>query len=187
MQSQGAREYGVLKRGVIASGVALMLALTSCASPKTPARQADPIDQITLKRRACYGTCPVYEVSVASDGSMRFVGHKYVQLHGVAHATIVPEHWQRLLAAVDDADFASLQRRYAPHYGCVEGMTDQPWFRISISRAGKVKLVEVYEGCQSTPALEAASRLGRVIDAELDTARWIGVGCEVGSPEAWCY
>ncbi|WP_457318328.1 DUF6438 domain-containing protein [Stenotrophomonas sp. P5_B8] len=187
MQLQDAKEYGLFKRGVIASGAALLLALAACSSPQTPPREADLIDQITLKRRACYGTCPVYEVSVASDGSVRFIGQGYVQQHGVAHATIAPEHWQRLLTAVEDADFFSLQRRYAPHDGCIEGMTDQPSYRISVSRAGKVKRVVVYEGCKSTPALEAASRLGRMIDAELGTARWIGRGCEVGSVEAWCY
>jgi hypothetical protein len=187
MQLQDAKDYGLFKRGVIASGGALLLlALAACSSPQTPPRQAHPIDQITLKRRACYGTCPVYEVSVASDGSVRFVGQGYVQQHGVAHATIAPEHWQRLLTAVEDADFFSLQRRYAPHDGCIEDMTDQPSYRISVSRAGKVKRVAVYEGCKRTPALEAASRLGNAIDAELGTARWIGKGCEVGSVEARC-
>ncbi len=188
MQLQDAMECGLFKRGVIASGGALLLlALAACSRPQTPPRQADPIDQITLKRRACYGTCPVYEVSVASDGSVRFVGQGYVQRHGVIHERIAPERWQRLLAAVDDADFFSLLRRYAPHDGCTERMTDQPSYRISVSRAGKVKRVVVYEGCKSTPALEAASRLGSTIDAELRTARWIGRGCEVGSVETWCY
>ena len=53
----------------------LLLALTVNAQDKTLTKK----DSITLERGACFGTCPIYQVSVASDGTVRFEGFNYTK------------------------------------------------------------------------------------------------------------
>jgi len=40
------------------------------------------IDAITLERTSCFGTCPVYKVSVRRDGSVAYDGKQFVRVTG---------------------------------------------------------------------------------------------------------
>ncbi|MCI0516543.1 MAG: DUF6438 domain-containing protein, partial [Woeseiaceae bacterium] len=41
-------------------------------------------DSITLERTACYGTCPMYKVTIASEGAVTFEGQRFTKTIGTA-------------------------------------------------------------------------------------------------------
>ena len=62
-------------------------------SPSTPVLRIPPvltpsagISEITLKRHGCYGGCPVYEVTLRSDGTASYTGHRFVDRIGTYRA-----------------------------------------------------------------------------------------------------
>ena len=57
---------------------------------------------IRLERSGCFGSCPVYDVTLSGTGEVRYEGRKYVKQTGV-HISQLPQAWvlrlvDRLLA-----------------------------------------------------------------------------------------
>jgi hypothetical protein len=53
------------------------------------AQQPEPL--VTLRRTACYGTCPVYSLEIFADGFIRYVGVNFVQYTGERRAVVAQE------------------------------------------------------------------------------------------------
>src|ERR1041385_8201332 len=45
-------------------------------------------DQITLERTACFGTCPMYKLTIDSDGTVTFNGERFTKTTGIAKGKI---------------------------------------------------------------------------------------------------
>ena len=64
-------------------------------------------DLITLERGACFGTCPIYQVTIASDGTVSFEGHNFVKTKGAATAQIKPEDFNKLVNEFEKLNYFS--------------------------------------------------------------------------------
>ncbi len=51
--------------------------------------------ELTLKREACFGTCPVYSVHVNGNGAVDWSGERWVQQVGPLKSTVTPDSVQR--------------------------------------------------------------------------------------------
>ncbi|MFL6282250.1 MAG: DUF6438 domain-containing protein [Pyrinomonadaceae bacterium] len=144
----------------------------------TPAAaQAVPRDTvITLERTECFGTCPVYKVSVSADGTVTFDGKKNVEKKGVATGKINEAEVGRLVAGFEAVNYFSLRDAYTPRSGnCPEVATDLPSANTSITTGGKSKAVQHYHGCRgSKEELEGLTELENKIDEAADTRQWVG-------------
>lgn len=144
------------------------LAASAAAPVTTPAVQ---FDAISLQRTACRGSCPVYSVSIFSDGRVRYVGHWNVDVTGLRESTITAQDVERVRTALVHATFPALRNQYQlKEDGCADEMTDLPGVLLSLEQGGKKKSVYLYGGCSGptvpTAELEA---LAAAIDSVAKT------------------
>ena len=122
----------------------------------TTARHAE-IRQVTLERRSCYGTCPVYNVIARSDGNVRFEGIRNVAAMGVLTWRVAAESIATVFHYADSIKFASLPDKYDfGEPGCSPYIADLPGFAVTVETAGTPKRVYVDGGCPNVPRALAA-------------------------------
>jgi hypothetical protein len=134
---------------------------------------------VTLRRTACYGTCPVYAVTIDGSGLVQYLGEWHVDIPGAQTSRIPPEKLKDLLRDFEGIHFFDLQDKYS------ESCTDQPTAIISILVDGKTKEVSNYfggcEGAKSGPQVDLAE-LAEQIDKAAGSGRWVkcDFDCEEG-------
>lgn len=74
-------------------------------------RKADE-DYIKIKRTGCFGTCPIYEMTVYADGTANYTGKRFVEVTGKKTHEFNPERIKKLLRHAERIDFKSLQAVY---------------------------------------------------------------------------
>lgn len=165
-----------MTRAVLAV-VALAIA---CARPAPPVPRADVPQavadsgtHIALERGPCFGTCPVYVVTVEGSGSVLFQGKRFVADSGVSTGTVPSARVDSLVSELAAAGYFDFADRYVPgEPGCGERVTtDLPSVTTEVQARGRRKRIEHYHGCpDAPPALQA---LEERIDAVAGVARWI--------------
>jgi hypothetical protein len=162
---RGTRQVRVLTPVALMLTVFLVAGCNSLAHPKDLR-----FVSVTLKRMACYGTCPVYSVVIHGNGLVEYLGELNVDIPGDQTGRIPPEKLIDLLRDFEDIHFFDLQDKYS------EGCTDQPTTIISILVDGKTKEVRNYfggcEGAKSGPQVDLA-RLAEQIDKAAGSVRWV--------------
>jgi uncharacterized protein DUF6438 len=128
---------------------------------------------LTLERTACFGTCPVYLVSVTREGKISYEGKGHVRHLGPATATISRERVDSLLSELEQSGYLSSSSRYVPgDPACGRYSTDSPSAITSIQTGEATKRIEHYYGCASAPG--ALVLLEQKIDEALGSAQWTG-------------
>ncbi|HET7542549.1 MAG TPA: DUF6438 domain-containing protein [Polyangiaceae bacterium] len=157
----------------------VLLCLVACTKKKAPTDttsidQPHPPDTLpgttvvaTLERTGCYGECPVYRLTVNSDGSVVYVGTRWVKVLGRQVYKLSDAQMAELQAAFERANFSQLR-----DYDKVES-TDDDWAHISFRRAGGLKRVRHYHGDNAAPP--ALSALEDDFDRITDSGRLVGV------------
>ena len=147
---------------------------TPKATDSTAIDQPHPPDQVegatpiaTLERTGCYGECPVYRLTVSSDGSVVYVGTRWVKVLGRQQYKLTDTQLSELQSAFEHATFMQMR-----DYDRVEN-TDDDWAHVSYRRGNIVKRVRHYHGDNSAPA--ALSALEDEFDRIVDSGRFIGV------------
>jgi hypothetical protein len=131
-------------------------------------------DFITLERGACFGSCPIYKVTVASDGLVTFEGLEYTKTKGRATARIKRSSFKILVREFEKLNYFSLDDKYEPGApDCRQSVTDMPYMRSSIQLKGKTKTVSHYQGCVSSEVVRSLMALDKRIDQVAGTAKWI--------------
>jgi Domain of unknown function (DUF6438) len=69
--------------------------------------------RIGLKRGACFGSCPAYELEIRGDGTVRYKGAAYVAVTGEHEGSISRKDMETLLGLFRRADFFSLDSKYS--------------------------------------------------------------------------
>ena len=148
----------------------LSLALSSVVSSlQTPNVPADTV--IQLRRTSCYGTCPIYTVSIDARGRVTYEGEKFVRVVGHQTAAIEPSTVAKLLTRAESIHFFDLRNAYRyienPD-GSTSTVTDLPTTIVTITTSGRTKTVEDYVG-----APDALREFERAIDEAAGTKRWV--------------
>jgi hypothetical protein len=162
--------------GKIRLFVALVVSipLVSLAAPSPhPARAPDAGSAednplvARMSRTACFGTCPIYEVSVYADGTVEYEGHRFVKDEGKRTAKLTQSQLAQVRAAFEKAGFLKLEGDFA----CYE-MTDMPSANVTYRDGDTERTIHHYHGCRSAP--ETMSVLEKRLDELLGTRRWVG-------------
>jgi hypothetical protein len=155
------------------------LGLTACAAraPRAPAQEPSdstgPAPAISLERTPCFGTCPVYTISVSPSGQVTFQGRAHVRLLGTATGRITPRRVDSLLIELEKAGYFRFASRYAAsEQACGRYVTDLPAAVTTVSLRGRTKRIEHDHGCGSAPG--ALAVLEQRIDEVLGSSEWIG-------------
>jgi hypothetical protein len=96
--------------------------------------------QISLELKPCFGTCPVYVLSVAADGGVVYEGTNFVLVEGRQTASAEAEAVAALYAAVLSADFFALEEGYA------YPATDLPTAITTVTAGGRTHTISRYGG-----------------------------------------
>jgi hypothetical protein len=155
--------------------LALSAILVACAiSTLEPAPAPDYSDLvITLQRTACFGTCPIYKLTVYGDGRVEYEGGQFVAVEGAQTATITIDQVKALVTAFEQADYFNLPDNYtAP-------ATDLPTTITSVTFNGQTKTIENYGGCfgevaGTDKAPQALCDFEVLIDTVTNSAQWVG-------------
>jgi len=123
---------------------------------------------VTLRRSACFGSCPIYRVEIDGDGGVIYEGARFVAQVGTRNATIPVDSVRKLVAAFRDADYYSLNDEY------VAQVTDNPTYETSIEIDGRLKKVKDYVGTAVGMPM-SIRKLERLIDQTANTKQWTGV------------
>jgi hypothetical protein len=121
---------------------------------------------ITLERTACFGSCPIYTLSIQGDGSVIYEGIDFVAVTGRQETRIGLDQVKDLAAAFVQIDYWAL-----PDFVSFD-MTDMPSAATSISIGGTMKSVDHYYGDLHAP--QALYELEQLIDEVAHTKQWIG-------------
>jgi len=163
-----------------------LLSVAACHKKKAPADsitidQPHPPDIVpgavpiaTLERTGCYGECPVYRLTVSSDGSVVYVGTRWVKVLGRQVYKISEAQLAELQAAFEHANFMALR-----DYDRVEN-TDDDWAHIALRRGATFKRVRHYHGDNAAPA--PLGVLEDEFDRIVDSGRFVGAQATSGAP-----
>lgn len=155
---------------MVALIVALLLAACSASSvtPNTTPTTADALDDVTiiLERTACFGTCPIYQLTITGDGTVMYDGRDFVLVKGAQTSQISRAQVQELIAAFEQADFMSLTDYME------QQVTDLPYAITSITRGGQSKTVHHYYGDSRAP--QQLTDLESTIDQITNSKQWTG-------------
>jgi Domain of unknown function (DUF6438) len=147
----------------VPSGLSFLYDLGVRLKPNSAAQAAIPFVSITLNRTGCFGTCPVYRVTLNVDGAAEYKGTKHVPRIGTFVGRVRFYDFAQLALLAERAGFMSLRERYAGDW------TDDETTSLTIrARTGQEKTVEDY-GSFGPPELWA---LQRAIDGVVESITW---------------
>jgi hypothetical protein len=93
--------------------VAAAAILWAIWAPRSAAQLFPPKNPTTIRlsRGPYFGRCPVYLLTLHADGSVEYVGYKYVRIHGPREANILPEQFAKILQILDAESLSQLDDR----------------------------------------------------------------------------
>jgi hypothetical protein len=156
----------------------LALAVLAGCGPRTPQVPGPEATStgttlVTMERGPCYGTCPVYRVSLGGDGVVTFVGTRFVSRVGADTSRVAPDQVGRLVDSLEASGYFALADQYVPDSAaCGRYATDAPTVTTSVQSNGQSKTVRHDHGCVGAPPALAA--MERLIDSVAGTSRWTG-------------
>jgi hypothetical protein len=158
----------------------VLLSLASCARNGAESKPADQSSQsaasapvITLERTACFGSCPVYTISVSLAGEVQYEGRAHVRKMGAATGRVPPERVDSLLSELDRGGYFTFAERYtSPEPACGRYATDSPSLITSVTLRGRTKRITHDYGCGGAPG--ALVVLEHRIDEALNSEQWTG-------------
>jgi hypothetical protein len=150
------------------------LALAGCARnageapvPDKPAPIPIESDSIRYETGPCFGRCPVYSVTVRSDGSGVFEGKQHTEVTGTREFKLSADQYKAFADALAAWRPASGEKRIVPgEPGCEQVATDLPSVSIRWTRAiGDSQGLDFYYGCDMEKNEAMANALGNAPDA----------------------
>jgi hypothetical protein len=159
--------------------IGALLALAGCArngsgsAAERASESSASTPAITLERTACFGSCPVYTLSVSRTGEVAYQGKAHVRKLGTAAAKVPPQQVDQLLSELERGGYFDFADRYtSPEPACGRYATDSPTTITSVTIRGHTKRIVHDYGCGGAPG--ALVVLERRIDEALNSGQWTG-------------
>lgn len=125
-----------------------MAALAGCGPADRGVVQAnagDPV--ISLSEGPCFGTCPVYDMTIRPSGAFTLFGERFVKDTGVQEGMLGADAWDQAVDALESADFWSVEADQTPAK-LTNCHTDAPTARITWrTEDGREKTLTYDAGC----------------------------------------
>lgn len=144
-----------------------LLAVLLLGVAVTSAQGSQAAVAITLERTACFGTCPMYTVTILEDGTVLYNGERFVDVTGEQTSQIDPERVALMVEAFADAGYFDWDEEYTS-----QTVTDLPSTITSVTRNGETHRIVRYAGDQSAPL--ALAYLEVWVDYMANTGMWTG-------------
>ena len=147
---------------------------TSASGPKLTDLSATDLQSVVIRldRRACFGSCPVYTVTISGGGDVVFEGKEYVTVKGRQTGQIPERSVRALISAFDAADFWSVGDTLSPKKCSCAVWTDFPTVITELRVGQLTHRVERYAGCGCQA--DVLVRLEEQIDVLAGVRKWTG-------------
>ena len=142
-------------------------AFAACAGEPFPEVRNWNSLAITLWRGECFGSCPIYRVTIHGDGRVVFLGGKYTGRPGLHESRIPPSAVHALFEKFRAASFFALNDDYSAD------ITDHPSYTVVLAYDGRRKMVTDYVGRLAGMPL-VVTELEGAIDEAANTPQWVG-------------
>jgi hypothetical protein len=138
--------------------------------------------KVELSRSSCFGQCPVYEVAIDSTGRVNYKGVANVAVNGGSTARISAKSYDRVVESIEHIDFKHIDFfrkgdqkviNSRNDENCPSFLTDRSEMTITVFYEGLAKTIKHNLGCSGLPKQTEFVELGRLIDREANTMRWI--------------
>lgn len=130
--------------------------------------QDNPADvAITLERTPCFGACPVYKITIMTDGTIRYEGTDHVEVTGEQTYQIEPETVAQMVQAFEEAGYFDWDEAYDERT-----VSDLPTIITSVTNEDGTHEIVRYVGDSSAPI--ALPYLEYWVDTLANTAMWTG-------------
>jgi hypothetical protein len=128
---------------------------------------------ITLERTRCFGACPVYKLTIFSDGRVSYEGIKYVRKIGKATGHISRAKLNDLVGEFTNIYYFNLPASYTPGTKqCPQVVTDLPSAITSLTWRGRSHSINHYHGCRGPSTLESLTELENKLDEVVNVTKW---------------
>lgn len=132
-------------------------------SHETVENEKHGIKKVMMERTACYGSCPVYSVSITINGDVEYVGVKHVPFIGTRKGKIESWYVHQLFQFISDSNYFAYQSRFS------RPITDNAFVYSQVVKVdGSSKIIQNY--ANSAPTVIWA--IEELIDATGMKARW---------------
>lgn len=121
---------------------------------------------ITLERGMCFGTCPVYTLTLSSNGTVLYDGQMYVKETGNRTGTISSSDFSSLISSFEEAGFDQLRDEYLAY-----NITDMPSAVLIVQDGNMTRRVDHYHGDMSAPKI--LTDLEDLVDKAANSSQWI--------------
>jgi hypothetical protein len=140
---------------------------------------------IQLERIACYGSCPVYTITIHGDGRVEYNGKSHVKQTGMQAGRTEVSKIRALASEFAKMKFWQIGADYS--YEKCEGRrcTDMATAVIEVSVKGITHRVTHYYGCGSVP--KALFDLESSIDTLANSKQWTGDVSKAGPYGTTCW
>lgn len=115
----------------------LLVFILGCKSAKTIS-ESEPV--IYMNKTACFGTCPDYDISIFSDGSVLLNARQFVEMEGTFEARLPKEELKALVNAFKESQFDDFKNEYKSN------KTDLPTTTIAFNHEEVNKKIIDYDG-----------------------------------------
>lgn len=141
-----------------------LAALAAAAPAAAPAAPRAAPESITYRTGPCMGGCPIYNVTVRSDGSATFEGGNFTTVRGRREFRVTPRQYRAFAAWLAPIRPARGSIDYNTSALCREMATDMPSAAVTWSgRRGEQRL-NYYYGCDMQRYRALSRRLSRAPD-----------------------
>jgi hypothetical protein len=153
--------------------ITCVILLTACSAPvlNTQNMPTHPDLLIVMETGACFGTCPMYSLTIHANGAVNYEGLKFVKIEGNRSSRISSDQIQELVSAIENANFFALEDQY------VTNATDLPSITLSITMDGREKSIWHYGLLNCDGELDGAPKelceLENKIDEVTNSAQWV--------------
>ncbi len=137
-----------------------VIVFSSCVATKSNTKGNDNT-LITYSKTSCRGKCPVFTMTIYSNGRILFVGKENVLNIGKFEKQLSSSELDELIQSFNNSDFFKFSDKYTSH------ATDLPTIYISYSNGDKFKKIKDYFG-----APEELKQLEKLLDKIVDTKDW---------------
>ena len=144
---------------LVALGMVVLFELDYLYIPLLPPQNLTGVE-ITLERTGCYGTCPVYSITIHDDGTVIYEGKHFVRIEGVRTYTIPEESVTELVGMFYEINYFSLHDRYDV------SVTDLPTVITSITIGNETKRVSNYANAGPPRLYELESKIDEITDSQ---------------------
>jgi hypothetical protein len=150
-------------RYILIFAAGLSLAVLSCKAPASKEKFEN--SKIVMKKTECYGTCPVYQITISGTGKALYEGKRHVKKIGKFEKQLSSQETKRLFQAYVASNFTDFREEYDD-----KELMDLPTTYLTFVHRGFSKTIKDY--VNAPPELK---KLEKMVEEVADSEGWTEV------------